>query len=108
MKSKTGAHVHLLIAKTAQEMTYELYDATMLNDELFKEWKRQHPGLSPKGLEEAFVKKYWNKAIDGARATLAHMLTLSIEDSLKETISEALIADKALMKGRADNIQQFN
>jgi hypothetical protein len=108
MKSKSGAHCHLLIAKTAQDMTRALYEATMQNDTLFTEWKRQHPGMSGSGLENAFVKKYWPAAIDGARATLAHMLTLPGDEGLKETIAEALILDKSLIKGRKDNVQMLN
>lgn len=108
MKPKSGAHVHILIAKTAQDMTRALYDATMMNDLLFTEWKRQHPGMAARGLEEAFVKKYWPLAIEGARATLTHMLTLPGDEGLKFTISEALIADATLVKGRKEGHVQLN
>lgn len=100
--SKSGAHCHIMVAKVAQDMTRVLYGALMENNEVYKEWKRTHPGASARGLEDAFVKKYWANAISGARATLAHMLSLSSDDGLKDQIAEALILDKQLVKGRAN------
>lgn len=104
-QKKSGAHVHILIAKTAQDMTRELYDATMQNDVLYAEWRRQHPGASPKGLEESFVKKYWPAAIEPARATLAHLLTVLSDEGLRDQIADALILDKQLMHGRQSGAQ---
>lgn len=105
--SKSGAHVHILVAKTAQDMTRVLYGAMMENNAIYKKWREDHEGMSPRELEDAYVKKYWNKAIPGARATLAHMLTLPGDDSLKDEISEALILDKQLVKGRASGVKML-
>lgn len=99
-KLASGAHCHILIAKVAQDNTRVLYGAMMENDVIYRKWKETHPGASPKGLEDAFVKKYWHKAVEGARATLAHMLTLPMDEGLKNQISEALILDATLTKGR--------
>lgn len=107
-ETKSGAHCHILVAKTAQDLTRELFDAVMQDNKIYEEWKGKHPGASKKGLEEAFVKKYWGQAIEGARATLAHMLTLPLDEVLKEEIADALILDKTLMKGRAEGLRQLN
>ena len=101
-KMQNGAHCHLMVAKVAQDMTRVLYGAMMENNKLYAEWKRQHPGASARGLEDSFVKQYWPNAIAGARATLAHMLTLPGDEALKDQIAEALILDKQLVKGRAN------
>ena len=75
----------------------------MQNDMIWREWQRQHPGLGARGLEEAFVRKFWPRAVEGARATLARMLALPGDEGLKNEISEALILDKQLVRGRAEN-----
>lgn len=105
--TKSGAHCHKLIAETAINMTHELYGATMQNNVLFSRWKKRHPGLSPKGLERVFVNRYWAQSIEMARATLAHMLTLPAYEGLKDEISEALILDASLIKGRKDKVVQL-
>ncbi len=104
-KLKSGAHCHLMVAKAAQEMTRALYDETMKNDALWVRWQALHPGLSRKGLEDAFVKKYWPAAIEGARATLARMLVYPLDEVLKDEITSALILDASLVKGRRDQIK---
>lgn len=100
MSKKNGAHCHILIAKTAQEMTRELYAAVMQDDKLYSQWKKMHPDANSKKLEEEFVKKYWGKAVEGARGLLAHMLNNPMDEVLKNEISEALILDNTLIKGR--------
>lgn len=106
-RQKSGAHVHILVAKTAQDMTRVLYGAMMENDAIYKKWREDHEGMTSREIEDAFVKKYWNRAIEGARATLAHMLTLPGDDSLKDEIAEALILDKQLVKGRASGVKML-
>jgi len=96
-----SAHCHILVATTAQENCRLLYGALMSNNAFYAEWKRQHPGASAKGLEKAFVAKFWSRGVEVARATLAHMLTLPLEEDLKSTIAEALILDNTLIRGRA-------
>ena len=106
--SKSGAHCHMMVAKTAQEMAAVLYDEVMLNDEWYATWQAKHPDASPRGLQEAFVKKNWSQMVEGARATLAKLLTSSLDDVIKDQIAEALILDKTLVKGRIENHQLLN
>lgn len=105
--TQSGAHCHKLIAKVAQGLCSELFDALMQDNEIYDEWKRQHPGASRKGLERAFIGKYWGSSIPHARATLAHMLTLPMSEVEKEEIAEALALDNTLIKGRNDNVRQI-
>lgn len=107
-KMKSGAHCHKMIAQVAQDMTRVLYGALMENNDLYAKWKEKHPGASSKGLEDSFVKQYWGEAIEGARATMAHMLHIPGNEHLKEAISDALILDAQLVKGRVENHVQLN
>jgi hypothetical protein len=95
-------HAHEQVAETAKEFAHELYDALMRDDVLYAEWKRQHPGVSSKRLEELFVKKNYSKCIPAARATLALMLSHPGTDpEVKVKIHEALVLDSSLVRGRA-------
>lgn len=100
-KSKSGAHAHVLVAQTARDLCLASYENIVFNNALYDAWKKQNPQCTTtKELELAFVAKYVESYIDVARATLAHMLTLPGDEGLKETISDALILDKTLAKGR--------
>lgn len=102
MNGKKLVHAHPLVAETAVAMCHELYDVMMSDNLWYDLWKKKHPGLSPKGLENAFVKKNVNQILPQARATLAGMLAQPIDEGLKERIHEALCLDKTLVKGRAN------
>ncbi len=94
-------HAHQMVANTALEMANELYEAFMHDNAVYAEWKRQHPGLSDKGLRSTFVKKFWPRCIESARATLAAMLSGPYDDDCKQKIHEGLILDATLKRGRA-------
>lgn len=102
MGKKIEAHAHRLVAETAKAQTMELYHELMKNDQLWRAWRAKHPGLSHRGLEKAFLKNFWARALPSARATLAAMLTHPIEERLKVEIHEALCLDLALVRGRGN------
>ncbi len=104
-KTKSGAHCHIDVAKVAQGLCRESYGNIVHNNELYAAWRAKHPGASPKGLEEAFVKQYWGEYIPLARATMAHLLHIPGNEHLKESIADALILDKQLVRGREENHQ---
>lgn len=105
VKPQRGAHAHRIVAEAAKGLAGELYDVLMHNDKLFAEWKRQHPHLASnsKALERAFIKRNWGRCLEGARTTLALMLSRPGNEELKDQISEALILDAGLVKGRTAN-----
>lgn len=100
--ANSGAHAHKVVAEAANGLCNEVYDLLMLNNEIRAEWKRQHPGASEKGLRIAFLKRFVDLSIAPARATLAGMLAQPYDETLKESILEALVLDNTLKKGRAD------
>jgi hypothetical protein len=104
-EKRTGAHVHLLIAKTAQDLCRADFDRLMshpkLGNEAFRGFRRYFPeGTPTKTLEVEFVKRMWPIYIDPARTTLTALLTTLSNDVLKNEISEALILDSTLKRGR--------
>ena len=107
--AKTGAHVHKQIASVARAAAAELYDVVMENNEVFSEWKRQHPGASAKGLLAAFVERNWGRCIPMARATMARLLeSPTLDDAVKMEIMEVLELDSTLKKGRTNPTVQLN
>jgi len=103
--SRPSKHVHKMVAETAKAMCHEVYDALMQRDDWYALWKSQHPNLRGAALEEAFVRKNWGKYVDGARATLAGALARPLDESLKESIMEALMLDNTLLRGRGPTAQ---
>jgi len=99
-QGNSAAHVHKLVAKTAKGIAEDLYETLMQNNELYTAWKLQHKGLGDKQLRVAFVKKNLSRCLEPARTTLTLMLRGTLDESLKETISEALILDAQLVRGR--------
>jgi hypothetical protein len=97
---KPQAHVHKLIAETAQGMAHELYDTMMSDNTWYSLWKSWHPDANAAQLEAAFVAKNWARLIPAARAILAGMLAQPINDVLKQTIYDALLLDNTLKRGR--------
>lgn len=104
--NRPSKHVHKMVAETAKTMCHEVYDALMQRNDWYALWKSQHPNLSSSvALEEAFVRKNWGKYVDGARATLAGMLSSPLDETLKESIMEALMLDNTLLRGRGPTAQ---
>ncbi len=100
--SRKVSHAHWRVAALAKEMAHEVYDELMKRNDWYDLWKNAHPGLSSRGLENAFVSKNWHKFVEGARATLAGMLTQPYDEDLKNAIYEALVDDSTLIRGRAN------
>lgn len=98
-----SGHCHKLVAKIAREACAELYERLMGENVVRTEWKRQNPDCTEHQLLARFVNRNWSKCIPFARATLARLLTTSIDDKTKDEIMEALMLDQTLTRGRADN-----
>lgn len=102
MSDRPSAHAHKLVKETAEAMAHELYDTMMKDDFWYNYWKKANPRIAsqPRQLELAFVRKNLSKLLPQARATLAQMLRDTHDESLKETIYEALLLDATLVRGR--------
>ena len=99
--NRPSKHAHKLVYEQAREIAHILYDEMMTNNpQVYDEWKKQNPELGSKALEARFVAKTTPKCLPAARATLAGMLNLPIDEGLKETIHEALVLDNTLLRGR--------
>lgn len=102
-------HVHKMIRATAIEMAGKLYDDLMSqNPGLYAMWKRSCPDLTPVRCEAMWIELMWPKLIDKARATLAQLLTTNLNEELKNQISDALIADNQLRRGRGRESSQIH
>lgn len=100
-----GVHAHKLVAQTAREMCYELYDTLMGENVWYDEWKRQNSDTSDRRiLELRFVRKNWARLLPVARAMLAQMLTGTTDEALKATIYDALLLDNTLKRGRPRHV----
>lgn len=96
------ASVHREVREVAREAAGQLYDKVMSDNLIFERWKQQNSGASAKELERRFVAANWPRCVPFARATLAHMLTLStVDSSTKERIMSALVKDQQLRVGRS-------
>jgi hypothetical protein len=93
-------HCHPLVRSTAVEMAGELYDAVMHNDDLYEQWKKVCPELTPTLCEITFIELLYPRLIEQARATLAKMLATNIPESQKLIIYDALVKDATLIRGR--------
>ena len=98
--TKRFRHAHPLVAKVAREIVGAMYAPLMQDNALYDLWKKQNPGCTSKQLEERFIAKNWGKGVEGARATLATMLSRPIDNREKEIIHEALVLDASLRMGR--------
>ena len=67
------------------------------SNSFYKQWPQQ----------KSFCAERWGLFIEQARATLAHMLTLPIDEGQKEMIHEALVLDGNLHRNRADNTKRL-
>jgi hypothetical protein len=98
--AQRGVHCHKLVRETAEEMAHQVYDELMKRNDWYAEWRRQHPGMGPKGLEATFVHKTLSQYVELARAKLAEMLGNPSYSQLHEEIYEALQLDLTLVRGR--------
>jgi hypothetical protein len=89
-----------MVADLAKEMALTMYETVMTNNEVRAEWKRKHPGASELGLQASFVRAFWWRHLDPARAALAGMLARSEYSHLHSQIHEALVLDNTLLRGR--------
>lgn len=98
--SRPSSHAHTRVRDTAVEMANELYDTMAGNNLWYAEWKKLHHGASGPALRRRFVAKNAPKLLKQARATIAHLITVTTDDKLKEECYEALLLDATLMRGR--------
>ena len=94
--------VHWRVRDIATEMGHVLYDHLMHEDDFYKEWIRQTPGLTAKEREAYFVHRNLSRLIPQARATLTTMMIETTDDALREDIYDALLLDATLVRGRAN------
>lgn len=80
------ASCHPLLKKTAEDMAQAIYEKLAFHDQ----WYKDHPDRN------AYVEQVWPTLLTQARAILAKMLTGPYPETMKEQISEALIADRSL------------
>lgn len=96
----TISHVHVQVKEVAMGLAQALFEEFMTRNEVFAEFKRQHPELTTSQLEAKFVAHLWPQLIDPARATMAGMLNGPYSDEVKEDIMDALVKDQTLAQGR--------
>lgn len=98
---KTVRHVHVQVKEVAVGLAHALFDELMSRNQIFHQFKEQHPGMTTKQMEEKFVLHLWPQLIDQARATMAGMLKSSAySDEMKEDIMDSLVKDATLIRGR--------
>jgi hypothetical protein len=81
-------------------MAAEFWEIMAREDSPRGQWRGWHPN------QRKFAKEHFGKFLEPARSTLAHMLTLPIDEKQKAMISEALILDRPLREHRTMNTQQ--
>lgn len=101
-----AAHCHVEIKKVAQGQARVLFEELARRNQIFDQFKRQHPDMTTQQMEDAFVAKVWPQLIDTARATLAGMLrSPSYSEEYKEEIMDILVKDATLIRGRKNPAQ---
>jgi len=93
-------HAHFLVAETAEKMAYEYYEEIMKDNKVYRKLKAMCPDLTPEELQKRWVKMAIPGLLEPARHTLAQLLSTNLAEDLKATISDALIKDNTLRKGR--------
>lgn len=113
--SRKISHCHKKIREVAKEAAALHYEMLMSSSNVvYQLWKKKHPGLNAKQLQQEFVNKMWSKCIDLARATLGQLLTQPIDETTKLEIVDVLALDATLIRGRREpavvmgEIQQSN
>jgi hypothetical protein len=91
-----------MVKETAVAMAHELYDHMMQDNGWWQAWRSQWPGLTGPQLEEKFVARNLAALVPQARAALAGMLRTTADETVKESIYEALVLDATLIRGRAN------
>lgn len=100
------SHCHKKIKEVAQGITRANYEDCMSSsNDVYLRWKKLHPEMNAAQLELEFVRCYWSRAIDAARATLTLLLREPLDDRYKEEIVEVLTLDATLMRGRRNPAQ---
>ncbi len=102
---RNAAACHKMVRDVAVGMAHETYDSFMENNVYYESWKASNPGLERREFELVWVNQNWARFVPAARATLAAMLAQPLDESLKESISEALILDATLIRGRKSPAQ---
>lgn len=101
LEPQSSAHCHKQIRTVAKEACALHYEMLMSSSNVvYQMWKKQHPGLNAKKLQQAFVNKHWSKCIELARSTLGALLTQPIDERTKEEIMQVLVLDSTLIRGR--------
>lgn len=94
-------YAHEQVLAVAKEMAHEVYSDLMSADnELYSDWKKQCPDLTPEKCEELFCELLIPRLLEPARATLAQMLGNAAYEHLHESIYDALCKDNILRQGR--------
>lgn len=102
-RAQKVSHVHWKVKQVAMEAAGQLYEKLMADNKIFEAWKKQNPDCqNAQELELKFIAKNWSKCVPYARATMAIMLRGPLPSALKDEISDALILDARLVRGRAD------
>jgi hypothetical protein len=90
-----GMHCHRMIKDVAVEIANAMYDKLCVNNNFYAKYPDR----------EKYVDASWHLFVLEARATLAKLLARPIDESLKESITEALIRDNTLQRGRQNMVQ---
>lgn len=92
---------HKLVKETAEGMATAVYEEMMSADnKYYQSWKRANAPLTGDKLQLKFIERNWPRFIEQARSTLAEMLARNIPEALKAEISNALILDNSVKRGR--------
>ena len=102
---RNSAACHKMVREVAISMAHETYDSFMQNNVYYENWRKENPGLERKAYELVWVNRNWSRFIPAARATMGAMLAQPLDEGLKEQISEALILDATLIRGRVNPSQ---
>lgn len=99
-------HAHKLVASVAEGIAAELFEDLMSDNKTYARFKELAEEFSNFKLEAAkfprqalrakFIALAAPRLLEDARTTLAQMLRQTHDESLKETIAEALILDNEL------------
>jgi len=85
------------IRDVAKAAAGQLYEQVMGNNEYYRIWQKQHPGMNAKQLEREFIEQNWPKCIEFARTTLIALLAKDdVSEATKEQIMVVLEQDYSL------------
>lgn len=101
------AYAHELVAETCCKMAEAMFEALALDNEWIAHWRSMHPGASDKLLRKSFIKRTAFLHAERARATLTQMLTTAADETLKDQIAGALIADNVFREERNAQLRRW-